>query len=43
LIVPLVWHSTITLASAMLIMTLLSSLLLLLARQPKPPAVGAND
>jgi len=35
LIVPLVWHSTLTLAAAMLAMTLLSSLLLLLARQSK--------
>ncbi|MFQ6405819.1 multidrug effflux MFS transporter [Methylophilus sp. 'Pure River'] len=39
LIVPLVWHSTLTLAVAMLAMTLLSSLLLLLARQPKQPVV----
>lgn len=39
LIVPLVWHSTLTLAAAMLAMTLLSSLLLLLARQPKQPVV----
>lgn len=43
LIVPLVWHSTITLAGAMLIMTLFSSLLLLLARQPKPAVVVTND
>lgn len=39
-IVPLVWHSTLTLAMAMLTMTLLSSLLLLLTRKrPAPVAV----
>jgi MFS transporter, DHA1 family, multidrug resistance protein len=40
LIVPLVWHSTLTLAAAMLGMTVLSSLLLLLARKPKPPVAA---
>ena len=43
LIVPLVWHSTITLASAMLIMTVLGSLLLLMIRQPKPPMMVVQD
>jgi MFS transporter, DHA1 family, multidrug resistance protein len=42
LIVPLVWHSTLTLAVAMLGMTMLSSLLLLLARKSKPPAVATS-
>lgn len=37
-IVPLVWHSTLTLALAMLCMTVLSSLLLLLSRQARAPA-----
>lgn len=38
-IVPLVWHSTLTLAAAMLGMTLLSCLLLFLSRQPDSPAI----
>lgn len=43
LIVPWVWHSMLTLAMAMLAMTLLSTLLLLLARKPQPDAVVIAD
>jgi len=42
-IVPLVWHSTLTLAMAMLVMTLLSSLLLLVSRKPASTAAVTLD
>jgi DHA1 family bicyclomycin/chloramphenicol resistance-like MFS transporter len=42
-IVPLVWHSTLTLAVAMLCMTLLSSLLLLVSRNAKSPSVVPRE
>lgn len=42
-IVPFVWHSTFTLAVAMLMMTLLSTLLLRLTHQPQAHASAIND
>lgn len=42
-IVPFVWHSTLTLAVAMLMMTLLSTLLLRLTHQPQANASAIND
>ncbi|PPD12447.1 multidrug effflux MFS transporter [Methylophilus sp.] len=42
-IVPFVWHSTFTLAVAMLMMTLLSTLLLRLTHQPQAHASAINN
>lgn len=42
-IVPLVWHSTLGLAVAMLMMTLVSTLLLRLTRQPQSHSGAIND